>query len=218
VYLGSSRTHADHEAWLVESCASFHMNPHREWFCEYERYDGGNVFLGDDSTTKIIGRGKFKLRLIDGRIRTLPSVLHIPGLAKNLIYVRKMEDAGVKTIFEKETYRMVRGAMVFLKGVLFGTRYKLQGRTISDGCNSSIVHDIGAEEEITPTVSGEKVMMWHQRLGHIGENGLQLLHGKGMVEGISNCSLDFDFCEHCVYVKKNRVRFPYGATKAEGVL
>jgi hypothetical protein len=57
------------------------------------------------------------LRLIDGRIRTLPSVLHIPGLARNLIYVRKMDDARVKTIFEKETCRMVRGAMVLLKGV-----------------------------------------------------------------------------------------------------
>jgi hypothetical protein len=55
VYLDSSSTHADHEAWLVESGASFHMTPHREWFCEYERYDGGNVFLGDDSTTRIIG-------------------------------------------------------------------------------------------------------------------------------------------------------------------
>jgi hypothetical protein len=67
----------------------------------------GNVFLGDDSTTIIIGQGKFKLRLIDGRIRTMPCVLHIPGLAINLIYVHKMDDAGVKTIFEKETCRMV---------------------------------------------------------------------------------------------------------------
>jgi hypothetical protein len=55
VYLASSSTHADHKAWSVDSGASFHMTPHREWLCEYERYDGGNVFLGDDSTTKIIG-------------------------------------------------------------------------------------------------------------------------------------------------------------------
>ena len=58
VYLASSSTHADHEAWLVDSGASFHMTPHREWFCEYKKYDGGNVFLGDDLTTRIIGRGK----------------------------------------------------------------------------------------------------------------------------------------------------------------
>jgi hypothetical protein len=218
VYLASSRTHADHEAWLVDSGASFHMTPHREWFYEYERYDGGNVFLGDDSITRIIGRGKVKLRLTYGRIRTLPSVLHIPGLARNLISVIKMDDAGVKTIFEKETYGMVRGAMVLLKGVWFGTLYKLQGSTISDGCNSSIVPDIGVEEERTPTIFGEKVMLWHQRMGHIREKGLQLLHGKGMVEGMSNFSLDFDFCEHCLYGKKNRVRFPSGATRAEGIL
>jgi hypothetical protein len=99
LYLASSSTHADHEAWLIESGASFHMNPHREWFYEYEKYDGGNVFLSNDSTTKIIGRGRVKLRLIDGRIRTLPGVLHIPGMARNLISVRKMEDARVKTNF-----------------------------------------------------------------------------------------------------------------------
>jgi hypothetical protein len=158
------------------------------------------------------------LRLIDGRIITLLSVLHIPGLAINLISVRKMNDVGVKTIFEKETCKMVRGAMVLLKGVRFGTLYKLQGRTISDGCNSCIFHDIGVEEERNPTVSGEKIMLWHQRLGHIREKGLQLLHNKGMVEGMSNCSLDFDFYEHCVYGKHNRVRFPSGAMRAEGIL
>jgi hypothetical protein len=146
VYLASSCTHADHEAWLVESGASFHMTPHREWFCEYERYDGGNVFLGNDSKTRIIGRGRVKLRLIDGRIRKLPGVLHILGLAINLISVSKMDDAGVKTIFEKETSRMVRGEMLLLRGFWFGTLYKLQGSTISDGCNSSIVPNIVVEE------------------------------------------------------------------------
>ena len=57
-------------------------------------------------------------------------------------------------------------------------------------------------------VSGEKTMLWHQRLGHIGEKGLRILHGKGMVEGMSNSSLDFDFCENCVYGKQNQVSFP----------
>jgi hypothetical protein len=47
------------------------------------------------------------LRLIDGRIRTLSGVLHIPGFARNFMSVRKMDDTGVKTIFEKETCRMV---------------------------------------------------------------------------------------------------------------
>jgi hypothetical protein len=48
------------------------MTPHREWFCEYEKYDGGDVFLGDNSTTKIMGHGRVKFLLKDERIRTFP--------------------------------------------------------------------------------------------------------------------------------------------------
>jgi hypothetical protein len=197
VYLVFSITHAYHEAWLIKSCASLHMNPYKEWLCEYGRYYGGNVFVSDESIAKIVGWERFKLRLIDGRIITLPGVLHIPGLAKNFIFVRKMDDAGVKIVFEKETCRMVRGAMVLLKGVWIGTLYKLQG----DGCNSSIALDIGDEEEKTPTLSGEKVMLWNQSLGHIREIVLRLLHRKGVVEGMYICSLYFYLCEHCVYGK-----------------
>eukprot|EP00253_Pinus_taeda_P028658 PITA_28658 len=99
VSLASSSTHVDHEAWLIDLGASFHFTPHREWFCEYEKYDGGDVFLGDDRKARIVGRRKVKLKLQGGRVRTLPSVLHIPALARNLISVSKLYDAGVKTMF-----------------------------------------------------------------------------------------------------------------------
>jgi transposase InsO family protein len=36
-----------------------------------------------------------------------------------------------------------------------------------------------------------------------------------MVEGMFNFSLDFDFCEHCVYGKRNQVIFPSGAMRVE---
>ena len=65
VYIASTGTHADRDVWLIDSGASYHMTPHREWFSEYEKYDGGDVFLGDDSTTKILGRGRVKLLLKD---------------------------------------------------------------------------------------------------------------------------------------------------------
>ena len=97
----SSNTHVDHELWLIDSGATFHYTPHREWFCEYEKYDGADIFLGDDRKARIVGCGKFKLKLQGGRIRKLPSVLYIPALAKNLISIRKMDDASVKTVFER---------------------------------------------------------------------------------------------------------------------
>eukprot|EP00253_Pinus_taeda_P018185 PITA_18185 len=117
VYLASSSTHVDHEAWLIDSGASFHFTPHREWFCEYENYNGGDVFLGDDRKARIIGRRKVKLNLQAGRVRTLSGVMHIPVLARNLISVSKLDDAGVKTMFEKDTSKMVRGSLVLMRGV-----------------------------------------------------------------------------------------------------
>jgi hypothetical protein len=42
------------------------------------------------------------LRLIDGRIIKLLGVLHIPGLAKKFIYVRKMDDVGIKKYLKKK--------------------------------------------------------------------------------------------------------------------
>eukprot|EP00253_Pinus_taeda_P013028 PITA_13028 len=189
VYLASSSTHVDHEAWLIDS--------------------------GDDRKARIIGRGKVKLKLQGGRVRTLPGVLHIPALARNIISVSKLDDAGVKTVFEKDTCKMVRGALVLMRGVRIVTLYKLQGSTVVYGCNSSMVPENGAENLV---VSGEKTMLWHQRLGHIGEKGLRILHGKGMVEGMSNSSLDFEFCENCVYGKQNRVSFPSGGKRTKQIL
>jgi hypothetical protein len=182
VYLASTGTHADHDVWLIDSGASYHMTPHREWFSEYEKYDGGDVFLGDDSTTKIMGRGRVKLLLKYGRIRTLPGVLHIPKLARSLISVSKLDDVGVDTVFGKNTCKMVRGAMVLMRGVRCGTLYKLLGSTYTNGCNSSVVLEQTNKEDKTNTIPEKKTMLWHQRLGHIGEKGLQTLHVKAWLK------------------------------------
>jgi hypothetical protein len=63
VYLASTSTQSNQYVWLIDSGASYHMTPHREKFCEYEQYEGGYVFLGGDSTTKIVGRGRVCLIL-----------------------------------------------------------------------------------------------------------------------------------------------------------
>jgi hypothetical protein len=117
VYLVSTSTQSDQDVWLIDSGESYHMTPHKEWFCEYEQYDGGDVFLGDDSTTRIVGRGRVQMTLQDGRKRTLPGVLHILGLEKNLIFVSKMSDTGVHTLFQKDLCNMVRGVMVLMRGI-----------------------------------------------------------------------------------------------------
>jgi hypothetical protein len=107
VYLEYTSTHVDHGVCFINSSASFHMNSHKEWLFEYEKYNGRDVFLGDDSTTKIMGHGRVKLFLKNGRIITLPRVIHIPNLVRSLIFVTKLDDAGVDTLLGKGTCKMV---------------------------------------------------------------------------------------------------------------
>ena len=39
-----------------------------------------------------------------------------------------------------------------------------------------------------------------------------------MVEGMTDCTLDFDFCEHYIYEKQIRVRFSSRATRARKII
>ena len=79
MYLDSTGNRLGCDIWLIDSSVSCHMAPQREWLCEYEKYNGEDVYLGDDSPVNIIRHGRVKLKLKDGRIRTLPRVLHIPN-------------------------------------------------------------------------------------------------------------------------------------------
>jgi hypothetical protein len=54
-----------------------------------------------------------------------------------MIFVREIDDAGVKILFEKEICRIVQREMVLLKGFCIGTLYKIIGITIKDRCNNS---------------------------------------------------------------------------------
>ena len=47
--------------------------------------------------------------------------------------------------------------------------------------------------------------LWHMRLGHISEKGLNVLHKRGVLKGVKHCKLDL--CKFCIMGKQNRVNF-----------
>jgi hypothetical protein len=58
------------------------------------------------------------------------------------MYVSKMSDSGVHTLFQKDTYKIVRGAMMLMKGVWIETLYKLLGNVNSNGCNNIVFPEV----------------------------------------------------------------------------
>ena len=134
---------------------------------------------------------------------------------------------------------MVRGAMVIARGSRLGTLYQLDACTVE--CNSTsdkIVKNTTQleEEKISLSADGcgfwvpkgalstksklpaEKTMLWHQRLGHIGEKGLRTLKNKNLFDGLNDCNHEFDFCEHCIYGKQNRIQFYSSSHKSSCIL
>lgn len=135
---------SDKDVWLIDTGASYHMTPHRHWFCEYEQYNGGDVLLGDDTAVQIVGRGRVKLRMSDGMVKTIPDVMHIPLMSRNLLSVGTMADSGIIFSCDKNSCKMTRDSIVIARGVRHRTLYKLLGDTVIVG--SSFVSENAKED------------------------------------------------------------------------
>ena len=57
--------------WMLESGASYHVTPHREWFSTYRQGHYGNVRLGDYFTCEISGIGNNCCQFPNGSSFTL---------------------------------------------------------------------------------------------------------------------------------------------------
>ena len=56
-----------------------------------------------------------------------------------------MDDAGVRTNFEKDTSKMVWGELLLIRGFWIINMYKLLCSNVINGCNSSMVPESGVE-------------------------------------------------------------------------
>jgi hypothetical protein len=146
--------------WYVDSRATQHMCHEGDAFTNHEQYENQQVvYLGDDLTSyKIKGHGDVTVRLSNGMKRTIPDVLYIPGLAKNLFSTKQLDKAGreiqirsgISILFNKLGH-------VIAKCKLYNNLYKLGDTVIP---NQKIVAS-------PATTNSHKAELWHLRLGHI---------------------------------------------------
>ncbi|GAV73691.1 gag_pre-integrs domain-containing protein [Cephalotus follicularis] len=92
-----------------------------------------------------------------------------------------------------------------MKGLKVDSLYKLQGSTIfGSAAVSSSVSDL------------DDTKLWHMRLGHISERGMNNLSKRDLLGGHSIGKLDF--CEYCIYGKQKIVSFSTAIHKTKGTL
>ena len=137
--------------------------------------------MGDDEPCKIVEKGKVRIKLNDGNDWLLKDVRHIPSMKRNLISAGQLGDGGCLSTFGETWWKVTKGSMVIAKGNRIGMLYLCPHN--NDYSISVASTEIGAA-------------LWHHRLGHMSDKGMQILHSRKLLPNIKHVTLEF-----CVYGK-----------------
>ncbi|KAH9697268.1 Integrase catalytic domain-containing protein [Citrus sinensis] len=113
--------------WILDTGATYHLCPIKEWFMDFRNLESGAVVMGNDQPCRTMGIGIIWLKIFDGMIRELKEVRFVPTLKKNLISVGALEAKGYKVTIEDGIMKFTHGAMVILQGVRRHNLYYLKG-------------------------------------------------------------------------------------------
>ncbi|KAE8707674.1 hypothetical protein F3Y22_tig00110377pilonHSYRG00029 [Hibiscus syriacus] len=193
------------DIWLIDSGATYHMTSRREWFHHYEPVSGGSVYSCNDHALEIVGVGTIKLKMYDGTIKVVRDVRHVKGLKKNLLSYGLLDNNASKIETRKGIMKVFRGALVVLKGKKISANlYILKGETL-----------VEAEASLA-SCSSDSAMLWHQKLGHMSEQGMKVLVEQKLLTGLTKVSLPL--CEHCITSKQHRLKFNTSNSRGKSVL
>ncbi|KOM47898.1 hypothetical protein LR48_Vigan07g160200 [Vigna angularis] len=77
--------------------------------------------------------------------------------------------------------------------------------TIAREKNNGTLYKTARACHLIAVATNESPNLWHQRLGHMSEKGMKVMHSKGKLPGLQ--SVKIDMCEDCILGKKKRVSF-----------
>lgn len=201
-------------AWYLDSGASKHVTFQRERFTSYATIKASKIYLGDNFTCDAIGKGTVEvcLKNDNGDLckYTLVDVLHVPGLAKNLLSVSQITDKGFDLEFRKS------GAVI----------KDANGKVIARGIRKNNLYELAccySDDHISCNFADVRIdtKLWHERMGHINLQSLKMLCRHNMVLGLKldETQEDVGLCEGCVQGKQPRQSFPTdGASRATQLL
>ena len=188
--------------WVIDSGASFHVTPHGDFFSTYSAGDFGDVRMGNSGASKIVGIGDICLETLGSKL-ILKDVRHVPDIRLNLISAGKLDDEGFINYFGGSKWKLTKGSLVVARGTKTNTLYVMQAKLYKG--------EINALRKVAD------IDLWHRRLGHVSEKGLQVLARKQFLPGLQGTSLKT--CDDCLVGKTHRVAFrTYPPSRKSNVL
>ena len=117
-------------SWILDYGCSIHMCPYKECFGTYKECDASIVFMGNDSSSKVIEIGPIKVRMFDGVVKALSNVKHIPKLRRSLIYLKTLDNLDYDFSTKNGIMKINKGTLVAMNGKKVKILYTLIGKTI----------------------------------------------------------------------------------------
>ena len=97
---------------MIDSSASYHLTSCRDYFSSYTSGDFGQVLMGNDGSSKIIGMGTMHLVTSTGCKLVLRNVRHVPDIRLNLLSTSVLDDEGFSSLLGERKWKLLKGGMV----------------------------------------------------------------------------------------------------------
>ncbi|KAG8370165.1 hypothetical protein BUALT_Bualt14G0088900 [Buddleja alternifolia] len=188
----------DETTWVIDNGASIHVTYQRDIFTSYTPGKFEDVRTADHEVIECICVGEICLETSNGSKMVLKDVKHIPSVRLNLLSVGKLCGEKYDSLFSGDTWKLCKGVMVLARGKQHSNLYLTRAKVIRDSVNAVESNDRIIE-------SDDKTELWHRRLSHISEKGLDCLAKKNVLHGVKRAKLEK--CAHCFAGKQRRVSF-----------
>ena len=154
------------------------------------------LYMGNSSTTKVMGIGKVELKFTSGKALTLTNVYYVPEIRKNLVSGSLLNKYGFKLVFEADNFVLSKGGMFIGKGYLSNGMFKLNV-IMDDGININ--------NKSISVYMVEPEFLWHYRLGHVN---FKRLHDMVKLYLIPHVDESHEKCNVCALTKITKKPFP----------
>lgn len=112
---------------MLDLGASFHATPCKEYFKNLHTGDFGKIFLGNNKSCDVIGKGDVLIKLTNRDNWLLLDVRYIPQLKQNLISAGQLASQGCEVTCESNKWKVTKGALLIAWGNIVGTLYIVEG-------------------------------------------------------------------------------------------
>ncbi|CAN1221891.1 Retrovirus-related Pol polyprotein from transposon TNT 1-94 [Linum grandiflorum] len=146
------------------------------------------VYMGNASSSPIMGKGKINLSLTSGKFFALNDVLFVPSLRRNLISAGLLIKAGLKLVLDANKLVITKNGVFVGKGYMSGSLFVMDTTT-------TINKNVSASSYLV-----ESFDKWHSRLGHVNKNSIRLMKKMDLLSNLSGNNLSSK-CSVCIESK-----------------